>query len=64
MITTDPDAETHLLSGPCVSMEYRNRGIGTALLYATLDHLKQAGLERAHGITKFNVTCSISVKFA
>ena len=36
LITTEVDAETHLLSGPCVSMEYRNRGLGTALLYGTL----------------------------
>lgn len=54
-VNTDPDAETHLLSGPCVSMEYRNRGLGTALLYATLQHLRQAGLTYVHGITKENV---------
>ncbi len=55
VITTDPDADTNLISGPCVSMEYRNRGLGTALLYHTLAHLRQAGLSRASGITKGNV---------
>lgn len=54
-ITTDPDADSNLLSGPCVSMEYRNRGLGTALLYHTLMQLKQSGLEQATGVTKSNV---------
>jgi N-acetylglutamate synthase-like GNAT family acetyltransferase len=54
-VNTEVEAETHLLSGPCVSMEYRNRGLGTALLYHTLLHLKQAGLTHVHGITKVNV---------
>ena len=54
-ISTDIDAETHLLSGPCVSMEYRNRGLGTALLYHTLLQLRQAGLAQAHGVSKDNV---------
>lgn len=57
-INTDPEADTHLLSGPCVSMEYRNRGIGTALLYATLSQLHQSGLTRVHGITKWNVAAA------
>ena len=55
VITTDPDAETQLLSGPCVSMEYRNRGLGTALLHRTLAQLREAGLAQARGITKLNV---------
>ncbi len=54
-VTTDPDADTNLLSGPCVSMEYRNRGLGTALLYHTLMQLRQSGLEHANGVTKSNV---------
>lgn len=51
-VTTDPSADTNLLSGPCVSMEYRNRGLGTALLYHTLVQLRQSGLEQASGVTK------------
>jgi ribosomal protein S18 acetylase RimI-like enzyme len=54
-ITTEVDAETHLISGPCVSMEYRNRGLGTALLHGTLAQLRQAGLRTVHGVTKENV---------
>lgn len=54
-ITTDPDADSQLLSGPCVSMEYRNRGLGTALLFHTLLQLRQGGLEKASGVTKSNV---------
>ena len=54
-INTDVDAETHLVTGPCVSMEYHNRGLGTALLYQTLAQLRQSGLAAAHGITKDNV---------
>lgn len=57
-INTDPDADTNLLSGPCVSMEYRNRGLGTALLYHTLAHLREAGLTQVHGITKWNVAAA------
>jgi predicted N-acetyltransferase YhbS len=54
-ISTESEAETNLLSGPCVSMEYRNRGLGTALLYHTLLQLRQCGLEQASGVTKANV---------
>jgi predicted N-acetyltransferase YhbS len=49
------ESENHLLSGPCVLMEYRNRGLGTALLYHSLKQLQQAGLKQAKGITKDNV---------
>ncbi len=50
--------ENHLMTGPCVLMEYRNRSLGTALLYGSLRALKSAGLERAHGLVRDNVlTC-------
>ena len=55
-LTTDVDAETHLISGPCVFMEYHNRGFGSALLYYSLKHLKNSGLESVNGVTKDNVT--------
>src|SRR5262245_10716539 len=54
-ISTDVAADTNLLSGPCVSIEYRNRGLGTALLYHTLMQLRQGGLAHVHGIAKENV---------
>jgi predicted N-acetyltransferase YhbS len=41
-LSTEMDAENHLLSGPCVLMEYRNRGLGTALLYYSLKQLRTA----------------------
>lgn len=54
-ISTDVAADTNLLSGPCVAIEYRSRGLGTALLYHTLQQLKQSGLAHVHGIVKENV---------
>ncbi len=53
-LNTDMDAETNLISGPCVAVEYRNRGLGTALLHASLQQLQGAGLSRARGICKDN----------
>lgn len=44
------DAENHLLTGPFILHEYENRGIGTALLFASLDLLKDAGLKQARGL--------------
>ncbi len=49
------DAKSHLISGPCVLAEYRSRGLGSALLYESLAHLKTAGIEKAVGICKDNV---------
>lgn len=49
------DAENHLLSGPCVLSEYRNRGLGTTLLHRSLLLLRDAGLDKARGVTKYNV---------
>lgn len=54
-LTTDVDAESHLISGPCVFMEYQNRGLGSALLYYSLKQLKNSGLENANAVTKDNV---------
>ena len=51
-LNTDIDAETNLISGPCVAVEYRNRGLGTALLHASLKQLQASGLTRARGICK------------
>ena len=44
----------HLVSGPCVLIEYRNRGIGGALLAATLDALRARGVTQALGQTRPN----------
>jgi len=48
------DGEVHLVSGPCVLIEYRNRGIGGSLLGATLDALRACGLNEALGRTRPN----------
>lgn len=55
VISTDVEAESHLISGPCVLSEYCNRGIGTALLHHSLRLLRNAGMELALAITKENV---------
>lgn len=50
LLCMEADAETHLISGPCVLAEYRNRGIGSALLQESLRTLLAGGLTRAHAI--------------
>jgi Acetyltransferase (GNAT) family len=48
----DSDAPNHLAPGPCVLMEYRNRGFGTRLLESSLKTLREAGVQRAATITR------------
>ena len=55
VISTEPEADSHLVSGPCVLVEYCNRGLGTALLHQTLELLRSSGLARATAVTKDNV---------
>ena len=52
LLDPDPDAVQQLVSGPMVTTEYRNRGIGTRLLHASLAALQERGLTRATGITR------------
>ena len=47
-----PEAPFHLVSGPSVLMEYRNRGIGSRLLHASLHALAEAGVAVPSGITR------------
>lgn len=54
-LNTERESANHLLTGTCVLNEYRNRGLGTGLLYHSLRTLREADLEKAHGITKSNV---------
>jgi len=54
-LDTSKEADNHLLSGPCILSEYRNRGLGTMLLRQSLQLMREAGLDKAHGITKSNV---------
>lgn len=54
ILSLEPESENHLSPGPCVSMEYRNRGFGTHLLARSLATLREAGLAQATGVTKEN----------
>ncbi len=54
-IDPNKEAECHLVSGPCVLNEYRNRGIGTELLFQSLSGLRDAGFEQVHAVSKSNV---------
>ncbi len=65
VILQNPEAEIHLAPGPCVSMEYRNRGFGTRLLEQSLTKLREAGLKEAVGIAHENapVTKFLYTKF-
>lgn len=58
VLSTEVEAESHLISGPCVLPEYCNRGLGTALLHHSLLKLHSAGLTRASAVTKDNVPAS------
>src|SRR5207253_7750793 len=52
LLMTDPDAPAQLVPGPCILMEYRNRGLGTLLLSSALHHLRDAGTTRACARTR------------
>lgn len=58
IILQDAETEVHLAPGPCVSMEYRNRGFGTRLLEQSLTKLREAGLKEAVGIAHENAPCT------
>jgi len=53
-----PEASFHLVSGPSVLMEYRNRGIGSRLLHASLAALAEAGVAAPCGITRDKTVAS------
>jgi GNAT superfamily N-acetyltransferase len=54
-LSTEEEAENHLITGPCILHEYRNRGLGSALLYESLLALRENGLGCASGITRRSV---------
>ena len=65
IISQNPESDIHLAPGPCVSMEYRNRGFGTRLLERSLEKLRDGGLQEAIGIAHENapVTKFLYTKF-
>ncbi|MEI8292667.1 MAG: GNAT family N-acetyltransferase [bacterium] len=58
LLDADPDAGNHLLSGPMILHEYRNRGVGSGLLAASLVFLRDKGLSKVRGVTRANSTVS------
>lgn len=60
IVNPEIEAVSHLISGPWVLMEYRNRGFGTALLYASLHELTNHGVTDACGFTRKN---SVAARF-
>lgn len=52
VLCLNPTAEDNFAPGPCILMEYRNRGFGTRLLHASLQRLRDSGLTRASGIAR------------
>ncbi|MBA3963204.1 MAG: GNAT family N-acetyltransferase [Chthoniobacterales bacterium] len=52
VLNPDSLVEDNLSPGPCVLMEYRNRGLGTALLGESLGQLREGGLTRASARAK------------
>ena len=52
LLMTNPDAPAQFVPGPCILMEYRNRGLGTLLLCSALRHLRDAGMIRASAKTR------------
>lgn len=65
MISDDPASSNNLAPGPCVSMEYRNRGFGTQLLAAALEFLRAKGVTQAVAATRAsaNAARSLYAKF-
>jgi len=61
LLDASPEAESHLISGPCVLMEYRNRGIGSRLLHASLAELGERGIPLASGITRARTVAATHV---
>jgi N-acetylglutamate synthase-like GNAT family acetyltransferase len=57
-LSSEVEADSNLLSGPCVLAEYCNRGFGSALLHESLVQLAHAGLSRAHAVSKDNTLAS------
>jgi N-acetylglutamate synthase-like GNAT family acetyltransferase len=58
VISSEAGTDMHLIPGPCVSIEYRNRGFGTRLLEQALARLREAGLQEAVGVAKENLPVS------
>ena len=56
VLSLDPESDNHLSPGPCISMEYRNRGFGSHLLEHSFNTLIEAGVPRAFALTRGNTS--------
>ena len=56
VLSLDPESDNHLSPGPCISMEYRNRGFGSHLLEHSFNVLSEAGVTRAFALTRGNTS--------
>ncbi len=54
LLDLTPEVPSHLASGPCILHEYRNRGLASALLAASLAFLKDHQIAQVRGITRAN----------
>jgi len=54
VVVPQPESDNHLAPGPCVLMEYRNRGFGTLLLESALRLLREQSFSRAVALTREN----------
>lgn len=61
LLDPSPEAASHLVSGPSVLMEYRNRGIGSRLLHASLAELGERGVTLASGFTRSRTVAATHV---
>ena len=51
-VRLDPESENHLTTGPCITSEYRNRGLGSLLLKESLLMAAGAGTTNIFGVTR------------
>lgn len=58
LLSLDADNSRHFLSGVFVIEEYRCRGAGQALLWKSLDFLRENGLHQATAVTRSNLSAA------
>jgi hypothetical protein len=58
VLSLDYEAEDHFAPGPCILIEYRNRGFGTLLLGKSLQLLHETGLTRVTALAPDYVPAS------
>jgi hypothetical protein len=56
VLSLDPASQNHLSPGPCISIEYRNRGFGSRLLEHSFNALRDAEMTRAVALTRVNTS--------